>query len=213
MAESRSCWYTWPGVLGMLGVPSAGLGWGGEGGAAACVQQAARRPCTRAGQSLQPRKRAAKGSKGQQRAACCAGRVAQMGTGFGPAAAAGEEPSSPQAPSRLQPPRFSSPCFVNSSAGAGGWEQLVNTPFCSSRRVGAARSHPQVFSPRLSPVRPTRVRVGLQVLVPCSSPGGLRVLGRAGPRCEGSSQTSPLCADESFQLIWSCSEPFSQQGW
>lgn len=151
--------------------------------------------------------------KGQQRAACCAGRVAQMGTGFGPAAAAGEEPSSPQAPSRLQPPRFSSPCFVNSSAGAGGWEQLVNTPFCSSRRVGAARSHPQVFSPRLSPLRPTGVRVGLQVLVPCSSPGGLRVLGRAGPRCEGSSQTSPLCAAESFQLIWSCSEPFSQRGW
>lgn len=68
-------------------------------------------------------------SKGQQRAACCAGRVAQMGTGFGPAAVAGEEPSSPQAPSRLQPPRFSSPCFVNRR-------------FCWSRRVGAACKHP-----------------------------------------------------------------------
>lgn len=58
-----------------------------------------------------------------------------------------------------------------------------------------------MFSPRLSPVRPTGARVGLQLLVPCSSPGGFRVLGRAGPRCEGSSQSSPLCADESFQLI------------
>lgn len=123
LAESRSSWYTWPRVLGMLGVPGAGLG--GEG-AAARVQQAARRPCTGAGQSLQPQKR---GSKGQQRAACCAGRVAQMGTGFGPAAAAGEEPSSPQAPSRPQPPRLSSPCFVNRR-------------FCWSRRVGAACKHP-----------------------------------------------------------------------
>lgn len=207
LAESRSCWYTWPGVLGMLGVPGAGLG----GRRSSSVGPAS---CTQTLPEGWPEPAASeKGNKGQQRAACCAGRVAQMGTGFGPAAAAGEEPSSPQAPSRLQPPRFSSPCFVNSSAGAGGWEQLVNTPFCSSRRVGAARSHPQVFSPRLSPVRPTGVRVGLQVLVPCSSPGGLRVLGRAGPRCEGSSQTSPLCAAESFQLIWSCSEPFSQRGW
>lgn len=41
-----------------------------------------------------------KGSKGQQRAACCVGLSAQMGMGYGPAAA-GEELCSLRAPSWL----------------------------------------------------------------------------------------------------------------
>lgn len=122
LAESRGCSYTWPRVFGVLGVPGAGLG--GKG-AAAWVQQAACRPCARAGQSLQPWERAAKGSKGQRAALA---RWHRWGQALDLLRLGRSRPPC-RHPAGCSPPCLSAPCFVN-------------TRFCSSGRVGAPCKHP-----------------------------------------------------------------------